>query len=281
MYNFAIVGAAGYIAPRHMQAIKDVGGDLVAALDPHDSVGILDKYFPDCLYFREPERFDRWLSRNHVDYVSVASPNFLHDSHCLMAMRNGADVICEKPLVCHERNLDNLSEWEVKTGKKVNVVLQCRLHPEAVKAKIKYSNGSDYRVDVEYRVPRGNWYFASWKGDTEKSGGILANIGIHLFDLCVWLFGEPDYEFACIFDCDRDDVEGGFDLDRADVDFRLSVGQGMPKRIFRVDGESIDLTNGFTDLHTKTYEHILAGNGFGIEDIRPATRLVEAMRDGS
>ena len=182
MTKFALIGAAGYVAPRHMKAIKDVGGELVAALDPHDSVGILDSYFPDCLYFRETERFDRWLSKHPVDYVSIASPNYLHDSHCLMAMRNGADVICEKPLCNYERNIDNLAEWELKTGKKVNVILQCRLHPAAVGMKSKTSTGF-YPVNVNYRTPRGQWYGRSWKSDVEKSGGLPTNIGVHLFDL--------------------------------------------------------------------------------------------------
>ncbi len=286
MIKFALIGAAGYVAPRHIQAIKDVGGELVAALDPHDSVGILDKYFPGCQYFREPERFDRWLSKNQVDYVSVCSPNYLHDSHCLMAMRNGADVICEKPLTCNERNLDNLLEWEEKTGKKVNVVLQCRLHPEALKAK-RSLGGGFYDVHVEYCTPRGEWYLNSWKGDVEKSGGLPTNIGIHLFDLCLWLFGEFKYFDEAGVGPQR--ATGGFQTQRAHVLYLLSIQRLEAEycsRMFRITSDKgfrldLNLTNGFTELHTELYKKTLAGEGFGIEDIRPATRIVEAIRNAS
>jgi UDP-N-acetyl-2-amino-2-deoxyglucuronate dehydrogenase len=276
MTKYALIGAAGYIAPKHIQAIKDVGGDLVAALDPHDSVGRLDQYFPGCLYFRETERFDRWLSKNPVDYVSICSPNYLHDAHCLLAMRSGADVICEKPLVCHERNLDNLAEWEIKTGKNVNAVLQCRLHKEAIRAKNEYSEGV-YALKVDYRTPRGQWYNQSWKGDVEKSGGIVTNIGVHLFDLSMWLFG-PSIQFQ-VDKLEADTIGGSVWLDRAEMYWELSVKQGEPKRVFKVNHDEVNLTNGFTDLHTETYKQILAGNGFGIEDARPAIRLVEAIRN--
>ncbi len=285
MIKFALIGAAGYVAPRHIQAIKDVGGELVAALDPHDSVGILDKYFPGCQYFREPERFDRWLSKNQVDYVSVCSPNYLHDSHCLMAMRNGADVICEKPLTCNERNLDNLAEWEEKTGRKVNVVLQCRLHPEAVKAK-RVLLDTSYYVQVDYCTPRGDWYLSSWKGDIEKSGGLPTNIGIHLFDMCLWLFG-PSLKLSEItYSFDKKTSHGYFRTEKAEVEWGLSIEPGKPpKRSFVVKhgliSKEIDLSNGFTDLHTELYYKTIAGYGFGIEDIRPATRIVEAIRNAS
>ena len=279
MTKFALIGAAGYVAPRHMKAIKDVGGELVAALDPHDSVGILDSYFPDCLYFRETERFDRWLSKHPVDYVSIASPNYLHDSHCLMAMRNSADVICEKPLCNYERNIDNLAEWELKTGKKVNVILQCRLHPAAVGMKSKTSTGF-CPVNVNYRTPRGNWYLRSWKGDIEKSGGLPTNIGVHLFDLCGWLFGDlkdnGGIEKTTVVK--PDEASGSFELERAVVSWHLSTKQGPPARIFNVGSDSIDLTTGFTDLHTESYRNILSGKGFGIEDARPSIRIVEKIR---
>lgn len=274
--KFALIGAAGYIAPKHIQAIRDVGGDLVAALDPHDSVGRLDQYFPECQYFRETERFDRWLSKNPVDYVSICSPNYLHDAHALLALRSGADVICEKPLVCHERNLDNLSDWELKTDKKVNVVLQCRLHPEAIRAKNQFSEGV-YALKVDYRTPRGAWYAQSWKGDVEKSGGLTTNIGIHLFDLSMWLFG-PWIQWQ-IDKLTHNEAAGSLMLDRAEMNWSLSLKQGVPKRVFRVNDIDIDLTNGFQELHTETYRRVLDGNGFGIEDIRPATRIVEAIRD--
>ena len=278
--KYALIGAAGYIAPRHMQAIKDTGGDLVAVLDPHDSVGILDSYFPECQYFRETERFDRWLSKNPVDCVSVCSPNYLHDSHCLMAMRNGADVICEKPLTCHERNLDNLAEWEVRTGKKVNVVLQCRLHPEVIKFKEGFVPDAT-SVLIDYRTPRGVWYSESWKGDIQKSGGIATNIGVHLFDLSLWLFGP--LQKISNFGMSKYESFGEMVCDGAVAEWYLSIKQCRPRRIFKITDHKetmINFTNGFTNLHTKTYEHILEGIGFGIEDIRPATRLVEAIRDG-
>jgi UDP-N-acetyl-2-amino-2-deoxyglucuronate dehydrogenase len=277
--KFALIGAAGYVAPRHMKAIKDVGGDLVAALDPHDSVGVLDQHFPGCLYFREPERFDRWLSKNPVDYVVVCSPNYLHDAHCLMAMRNGCAVICEKPLVLNERNLDNLSEWQVRTGQKVNVILQCRLHPQAMAAKACLTDAHTF-VHVEYRTPRGPWYQRSWKGDVEKSGGIATNIGIHLFDLCTWLFGDlvNDFELFLSTKMYHTEACGTFALDRATVNWFLSVDPGRPVRKFDCAEFSLDLSGGFTDLHTKSYEEILNGRGFGIEDVRPATRIVERIR---
>lgn len=280
MTKFALIGAAGYVAPRHIKAIKEVGGELVAALDPHDSVGILDSHFPECLYFREPERFDRWLSKNHVDYVSVCSPNYLHDAHCLMAMRNGANVICEKPLVCNERNLDNLNDWELKTDKKVSCILQCRLHPDAVLTKSNLRDGF-HVVRVNYCTPRGPWYLRSWKGNVNKSGGLPTNIGIHLFDLCIWLFGGmvENNTISTSTKVKPDRAWGAFQLESAMVSWTLSTEMGAPRRIFDIDGVHLDLTNGFTDLHTESYKKILDGDGFGIEDARPAVRLVERIRD--
>jgi UDP-N-acetyl-2-amino-2-deoxyglucuronate dehydrogenase len=281
MYKFAIIGAAGYVAPRHMQAIRDIGGDIVAVLDPCDSVGVLDKYSMDCLYFREPERFDRWLSKNHVDYVVVCSPNYLHDSHCLMAMRSGADVICEKPVVLNERNLDNLLEWELKTSKKVNVILQCRLHHAAIDAKEKYGsrNGFSY-INVEYNTPRGLWYRYSWKGDIEKSGGLITNIGIHLFDLCVWIFGAHKKECKYKVEISNHNQSvGHVHLEAAIVNWDLSTLNAPSKRIFFIDGFSVDLTSGFTELHNESYKKIISGEGFSLEDARPSIRLVEALRN--
>jgi len=279
MLKFALIGLAGYVAPKHIQAIKDVGGELVAALDPHDSVGRLDQYFPGCLYFKEPERFDRWLSKHQVDYVSVCSPNYLHDAHCLMAMRNGAEVICEKPLVLNERNLDNLAKWEDKTEKDVNVILQCRLHPEVIAAK-KIINPSEVKtVDIDYCTPRGKWYDRSWKGDVAKSGGLATNIGIHLFDLVIWLVGSMDYPGVIRL---RDDIVHGYTelSSGTELIWRLSIKTDeRPKRIFKIDGTVLDLTNGFNTLHTESYRHIINGNGYGIEDIRSATRVVEEIRN--
>lgn len=263
--KFALIGV-GYVAPRHMQAIKDVGGELVAALDPHDSVGILDRYFPRCLYFREPERFERWLYKHPVDYVSVCSPNYLHDAHCMMAMRNGASVICEKPLTITERNLEPLLEMERDTGTKVYTVLQCRLHSEAVRAKKAYTEGP-YLVRVDYVTPRGPWYRYSWKGDVEKSGGIITNIGIHLFDLCYWMFGKAD-------DIGKKTVH----FENATVNWCLGIDGSFPRRRFLVGTNPVDLTFGFNNLHTKSYREIMKGHGFGIEDARESIRIVEALR---
>ena len=279
MTTYALIGAAGYIAPRHMQAIRETGGELVAALDPHDSVGILDRYAPGCAYFREPERFDRHLSRHPVDYVVICSPNYLHDAHCRLALRTGADAICEKPLVLHERNLDELSRVEEQTGKRVWTVLQCRLHPEAVAAKEGIQDDRWYSVEVNYQTPRGPWYSYSWKGDEAKSGGVTENIGIHLFDLVSWLFGPASaisqaHAWPHL-------AYGRFNTDRATVHWRLSINGGDRSRVFDIDGEPLDLTKGFEDLHTEVHRRILAGQGCGIEDIRPATRIVEAIRNAN
>ena len=281
--KFALIGAAGYVAPRHMAAIRDVGGDLVAALDPHDSVGILDSYFPSCLYFREPERFDRWLSKNPVDYVVVCSPNYLHDSHCLMAMRSGADVICEKPLVLYERNLDNLAEWELKTGKQINVILQCRLHPDVMAAREWMQTAVQPRhTGIVYHPHRGLWYNQSWKGSNEKSGGLLFNIGIHLFDLVCYLYGDaPDR--VEINQTSPRQMNGWLLFGSECTTWSLSLNDKSCKRSFQVesineDSRSIDLTTRIHNLHTEIYQNILADNGYGIEDIRPATRLVERLR---
>ena len=295
--KFAMTGAAGYVAPRHMAAIKAVGGNLVAVLDPHDSVGILDKDWPRCLYFREPERFDRYLSKHPVDYLVVCSPNYLHDSHCLMGLRSGAHVICEKPLVLREDNLENLSFWESETARRINVILQCRLHPASVAAKTRIASERQkmglelgYSVDVDYQAPRGAWYDFSWKGDQAKSGGILSNIGIHLFDLCCWFFGDNPggYNDPLTRKLMRLGPQraayGSLNFQRAKVKWRLSTALGEPKREFVItsihsESFNVDLTNGFSDLHTKSYVEILACRGWGIEDIRPATRLVENLRE--
>ena len=276
--KFAIIGAAGYVAPRHMKAINSVGGELVAALDPHDSVGILDSVAPGCLYFREPERFERWLLKNPVDYVSICSPNYLHDSHCIMAMRAGANVICEKPLVLREKNIDMLHKIQDNTGKKVNVVLQCRLHKDAIEVKRKMS-GKFASATVEYITPRGPWYAYSWKGDVEKSGGLATNIGIHLFDLCVWLFGKKDG--CCVGKMTKDYGSGFVEFEKGAVKWVLST-VGEKKREFNFTSGrkpySINLVSGFDDLHNETYRKIISGDGFGIEDIREATKITEAIR---
>lgn len=281
MANFALIGAAGFVAPRHMKAIHETGGRLVAALDPHDSVGVLDQYFPDCRYFTEFERFDRFLSRavqngDQIDYVVVASPNYLHDAHCRFGLRVGADVICEKPLVLYERNIDELLRLEEETGKRIWNILQLRLSLAAQVIKRGLTNGF-HTAAIQYNTPRGKWYDYSWKGDVQKSGGLCTNIGIHLFDLLQWFFGPV----AEIGECLKNgrSVSGFLYFKNAQASFALSIAQeNTPQRVFTVDGESIDMTPGFTDLHTESYRKILDGRGFGIEHARPAVRLCEMLR---
>lgn len=273
--RFALIGAAGYVAPRHMRAIKDVGGELVACLDPHDSVGILDSLAPGCLYFREPERFERWLLKYPVHYVVVASPNYLHDSHSIMGMRAGADVICEKPLVCNERNLDQLLEIEQQTGKRVWNVLQCRLHPAAIRAKESVP-WSGTIANVDYVTPRGPWYSYSWKGDVAKSGGLATNIGVHLFDLCGWLFGV--HEGTAVNGRSPTSISGRSFFAKGEVNWHLAT-VGEKRRLFKFGSTEINLVDGFEDLHAETYRRVLAGNGFGIEDARQAIKIVEGIRN--
>jgi len=286
--NFALIGAAGYIAPRHMQAIKDVGGNLVAALDPHDSVGILDRYFPDCKFFTEFERFDRFCEnrRPFIDYVSICSPNYLHDTHCRFAIRIGAGVICEKPLTLNTRNLDALRDLELEYERKINVILQTRLHQSSVelawagwKAR---NNGESIDISILYNAPRGAWYDYSWKGDASKSGGLLTNIGIHLFDIVCYHFGK--YK-KCLNNFYHDDrnmsgqiLLGDNDRDTAKVSYSISLDQGPANRTILFRGRAIDFSTGFEGLHTESYNRIIAGEGFGIDDIYEATRIVEELR---
>lgn len=279
--NFVLIGVAGFIAPRHLKAIKDIGGNLIAALDPHDSVGILDSYFPNCRYFSEFERFDRFceLFRHReglINYVSICSPNYLHDAHCRFALRIGADAICEKPLVLSAHNLNQLKQAEIDHGRRIWNVLQIRHHPIWIDKKAAFKKGR-YRINIEYVTPRGIWYAHSWKGDERRSGGIGTNIGIHLFDLVTWLFGRA--RNITIIDSRNDSILGKIDLERADVDFMLSIGNKLSKRrIFEIDGEKIDLGNSFMELHTIVYREIIAGRGFGVDDALPGVELAETIR---
>lgn len=287
MKRFALIGAAGFVAPRHMKAIKDVGGELVAILDPHDSVGIIDSYFPDALYFSEFERFDRYLEKikrqgNEVHYISICSPNYLHDAHCRLALRLGADAICEKPLVLKPWNLDQLKEIENETGNKIYTVLQLRLH-EALKQLKTTLKKEKYEVTIKYITPRGRWYDRSWKGDVDKSGGLVTNIGIHLFDMMLWLFGEC--REIKIVEKQRDFISGILDLDFATVGFILStrksdlpIGQ-LSYRQITINGIPLQVDNYFKDLHTAVYQDILSGGGFGIDDARPSIELVYKIRE--
>jgi len=287
MKRFALIGGAGFVAPRHMRAIKDTGNEIVAVLDPHDSVGIIDSYFPDSSFFTEFERFDRHLEKlkrngEGVDFISICSPNYLHDAHCRLALRLGADAICEKPLVLNPWNLEQLQEIEKETGQKIYSVLQLRLHDELIKLK-QNLNSSIHKVDVTYITPRGKWYERSWKGDVTKSGGLATNIGIHLFDMALWLFGKSDKLSLLVNEKDR--ISGVVSLEKAFMKFHLSTRrEDLPKghqsfRSIEIDGNPIQLDKTFTDLHTKIYEDILRGNGFGIEDARPSIELTHKIRE--
>jgi UDP-N-acetyl-2-amino-2-deoxyglucuronate dehydrogenase len=297
MSNFAITGVAGYVAPRHLQAIKETNNKLVAAVDPHDSVGILDKYFPRVSFFTEFERFDRHLEKlrraseeERVHFISICSPNHLHDAHIRLALRIGANAICEKPLVINPWNLDALQELEEETNCKVNTILQLRVHPALI--ELKKSSQNKYKnhkanVTLTYITSRGLWYNYSWKGIKEKSGGIAANIGVHFFDMLIWLFGEVQKNNVHLNDDER--ASGFLELKNANVQWFLSIdkndlppgelnnGQAVFRSI-KVDGEEINFSSGFTDLHTRVYEETLAGRGFGIKEARPSIQLVYEIR---
>ncbi|MGE0611946.1 MAG: Gfo/Idh/MocA family oxidoreductase [Hyphomicrobiales bacterium] len=291
--RFALLGAAGYVAPRHMRAIRDVGGELVAAFDPSDSVGVIDSYFPQADFFTEFERFDRHVDKlrrrgSGVTHVSICSPNYLHDAHVRFALRSEADAICEKPLVLNPWNLDGLEEMERSTGRKVRTILQLRLHPAilALKRKIGGEAGRRHKVDLTYITSRGRWYDISWKGDERKSGGIATNIGVHFFDMLSFIFGPVRGRPVHLREPRRS--AGFLELEKADVRWFLSVdasdlpaGIGAEQKTFRsvtVDGEEIEFSQGFTDLHTESYRHILSDAGFGLSDVRPSVELVSAVR---
>jgi UDP-N-acetyl-2-amino-2-deoxyglucuronate dehydrogenase len=293
--NFALIGAAGYIAPRHLQAIKDTGNNLVAALDRFDSVGIMDSYFPKADFFTEFERFDRHLDKlkrlgQKIDYVSICSPNYLHDSHIRFALRNQADAICEKPLVLNPWNVDALAEIEKETRKKVYTILQLRLHPNIIKLKKEVEGAPTntiFDVDLNYITSRGKWYFHSWKGEETKSGGIATNIGIHFFDMLLWVFG--DLKNSTVKTYKLDHAAGFLELTRARVNWSLSINEDhLPqevkskgKRTYRslkMNGQEIEFSDGFTELHTTSYREILVGRGFGLEEARPSIELAHQIR---
>jgi UDP-N-acetyl-2-amino-2-deoxyglucuronate dehydrogenase len=293
--NFAIIGVGGYIAPRHLQAIQDTGNRLLAAVDPKDSVGILDKYSYDVQFFTEIERFDRHLEKlrrkseaERIHFVSICSPNYLHDAHCRLALRVGADVICEKPLVINPWNFDALEELEHETNHRIYTVLQLRVHPELIKLKESLQNSNvKHEVQLTYITSRGPWYQVSWKGQNDKSGGVATNIGVHFFDLLLWLFGSV--QGIKVYYSDDNRMSGFIELERANVKWFLSVDKNdLPesskannKTTFRsitVDGKEIEFSEGFTDLHTKVYQETLAGRGFGISDARPSIELTYKIR---
>jgi len=283
--NFGLIGAAGYVAPRHMQAIKDTGNELVVALDVNDSVGILDSYFPDCKFFTQQERFDRHIIKNEdLDFISICSPNYLHESHCKLAMRIGANVICEKPLAITFENLIQLRQIEKQLQKKVYSILQLRLHPSVKLLKHMINPEKEYLVDLKYITPRGPWYFQSWKGNVEQSGGIETNIGIHFFDMLIWLFGSV-INFEITKRNEKRSI-GCLHLERANIVWYLSLDKDdLPdksQKFYRsmiVNGEEVRFDNVFADLHTESYKEILGGSGFGIEDSMAAVGLVQQIRE--
>ena len=292
MKRFALTGAAGYIAPRHMKAIKDTGNQLVAALDPFESVGIIDSYFPEAEFFTEPEAFEAYLEESRanagLDYVSIATPNYLHYPQIRMSLRLGADALCEKPLVLSEAELDRLAELEASTGHRVWTILQLRVHPALVELKRKLENdGGRKQVSLTYVTGRGKWYLKSWKGDVKKSGGLATNIGVHFFDMLTWLFG--DVQNLEVHARQDKIVAGYMDLERAGVSWFLAIDDSFVpaelrakgQRTYRsitVDGEEIEFSGGFTDLHTEVYRRTMAGQGFGLEDTRQAIRTTEQIR---
>ncbi len=297
MKNFAITGVAGYIAPRHLQAIYETKNNLIAALDPNDSVGILDRYFPEVSYFSDFERFDRHLEKmrkglesHKLDYLTICSPNHLHDAHIRFAFRIGADAICEKPIVLNPWNLDLLQQLEEETGRRVFTLLQLRVHPGLVALKEKFDKKEKKKkadVVLTYITSRGPWYHFSWKGDVKKSGGIGTNIGVHLFDLVMWFFGKVQRSEVHLNAANK--MAGFLELENANVRWFLSIDRNdLPeeavknnKSTFRsiiADGEELEFTEGFTDLHKKVYEMILSGNGFGIDSARPSIEAVQKMR---
>ncbi len=298
MKNFALIGAAGYIAPRHMKAIKETGNTLVAALDKSDSVGILDSYFPNADFFVEYERFDRHIDKikrtdAKIDYVSVCTPNYLHDSHIRFGLKNDADVICEKPLVLNPWNIEALADVEKETGHKINNIFQLRLHPAIIALKKKIEEGPKdkiYDIDLTYITSRGHWYFASWKADLQKSGGIATNIGVHFFDMLTYIFGDVKENITHVSEPKR--ASGYLDLERARVRWFLAIDfnvipeevKALGQRTFRsitVEGEEIEFSGGFTDLHTRSYEEILKGNGFGVSEAMSSISTVHDIRNST
>ena len=297
MKNFALIGAAGYIAPRHLKAIKDTNNNLIAALDKFDSVGIMDSYFPNADFFVEFERFDRHLEklkRNkniNLDYVSICTPNYLHDAHIRMALRREAHAICEKPLVLNPWNIDALADIEKTSSKKVYTILQLRLHPSIIALKQKVENGPKdkvYDIDLTYLTSRGHWYYTSWKGDISKSGGIASNIGVHFYDMLSWIFGDVKTNKVHLHTHDR--AAGFLEFEKARVRWFLSIDyETIPKdirasgqrtyRSITIDNEEIEFSGGFTELHTKSYKQILTGSGFRLNDARQSIEIVHEIRN--
>lgn len=296
MKNFGLIGVAGYIAPRHLKAIKDTNNNLVVALDKSETVGIIDSYFPDCSFYTEYERFDRYVEKikhtdKKLDYVSVCTPNYLHDSHIRFGLRAGADVICEKPLVLNPWNVDALEQMEAETGKKVYTILQLRLHQSIIDWKKQIDEGPKdkiYNIDLTYITSRGTWYYASWKGQTEKSGGIATNIGVHFYDMLSWIFGPVEENIVHVYEHDR--AAGFLRFEKARVRYFLSINaETLPKEVVKkgirtyrkidMDGQEIEFSRGFTELHTESYKKILNGEGYGLKDARQSIEIVSDIRN--
>lgn len=296
MRNFVIIGASGYIAPRHMKAIQETGNNLIAAFDPYDGIGIMDSYFPEASFFTEFERFDRYLDLikregQKIDYVVICSPNYLHDAHIRYGLKLGSDVICEKPIVLNPWNVQSLIEVEKETSNKVNAILQLRLHPSIVSLKNRINNSNHdkpFSIDLKYITSRGKWYHHSWKGDHDKSGGILSNIGIHFFDMLIWIFGDV-VDMKKEFE-DKSTAKGIIILERAQVNWFLSVDyENIPQEVknkglrtfrsLKIENEEIEFSSGFTDLHTQSYENIINNNSFGLSDTYKAIELVSKLRE--
>jgi len=296
--NFALIGAAGYIAPRHIKAIADTGNDLVVAFDRFDSVGRLDSSFPNCSFFTEMEQFDRFcvkqiLAGDVLHYVSICTPNYTHDGFIRYGLRLGSDVICEKPVVLNPYNLDNLLELEKTSGHKAYTILQLRLHDSIVALKKKVDEGPKdkvYDVDLTYITSRGKWYYASWKGDIHKSGGVATNIGVHFYDMLQWVFGPVKQNIVHVMSFDR--VAGYLELEKARVRYFLSInadclpenavqGEKRTYRSISIDGDEFEFSQGFTELHTKSYENILAGKGFRISEARESIQIVSDIRNAT
>ncbi len=279
--QFALIGAAGYIAPRHLKAIKEVGGNLVAAYDVSDTVGILDSYFPECEFFTDEFAFyDFLMDKNPVDYLVVCSPNHLHEEHCYAGLKLNADVICEKPLSLTTESLQNLLDAESYTQKHIYTILQLRLHPMLMELKkeIETSTKNKHEVSIEYFTPRGKWYHKSWKGDIKKSGGIATNIGIHLFDSAAWLFG--DFISLQVEKDTATQSIGQVELKKATVHWKLSIEQNLePRRLITIDGKPYEFTDGFADLHTASYQEILKNNGFAISEVMTSVAISEMIRN--
>ncbi len=297
--SFALIGSAGYIAPRHMKAIKETGNRIVCALDRFDVMGTIDQYFPEADFFTEPERFDRHLDKlrrlgdNKIDYVSICSPNYLHDAHIRLALRNQAHAICEKPLVLNPWNVDALQVLEKENDRKIYNILQLRLHPAIMALKQKIAAAPEnktYEFDLTYITSRGRWYFISWKGHTEKSGGIATNIGIHFFDMLLWIFGElkenivhmsRENKAAGLLVLEKARVRWFLSLDYEDIPLQVKQKGLRTYRSMQLEGEEIDFSGGFTELHTATYQEIIAGRGFGLEDARPSINAVYQIRNAN